>query len=104
MLFQLLSVLDQTGVRDKNHDAGLSYARHCAAARNVHIFFIRRTKSPIARENVDDRENDVSGENDACRENDAVKENGISRENDDTDVSKSGLMFFGSADGLKRAS
>ena len=84
--------------------AGLSYARHCAAARNVHIFFIRRTKSPIARENVDDRENDVSGENDACRENDAVKENGISRENDDTDVSKSGLMFFGSADGLKRAS
>ena len=67
-------------------------------------FFIRRTKSPIARENVDGRENDVSGENDACRENDAVKENGIFRENDDTDVSKSGLMFFGSADGLKRAS
>ena len=50
------------------------------------------------------RENDVSGKNDACRESDAVKENGISRENDDTDVSKSGLMFFGSADGLKRAS
>ena len=46
----------------------------------------------------------MSGENDACRENDAVKENGISRENDDTDVSKSGLMFLGSADGLKRAS
>ena len=46
----------------------------------------------------------MSGDNDACRENDAVKENGISRETDDTDVSKSGLMFFGSADGLKRAS
>ena len=77
MLSQLRSVLDQTGVRDKNRDAGLSYARHCAAARNVHIFFIRRTKSPIARGNVDGRENDVSGKNDVCRENNAVKENGI---------------------------
>ena len=46
----------------------------------------------------------MSGEKDAHRENDAVKENGISRENDDTDVSKSGLIFLGPADGLKRAS